>query len=109
MKRIETKEMEKAIYSYDIAIRIFNNINWGDDDPEIQEFFAIWGEDVDREKYTIKSELSENVMYIFRWNKNGTNLVPYHVSYREKTIRNLEKGSRKYGFQSILNECVYES
>lgn len=104
MSIIETKEIEKTIYSYETTNKIYNKIYWGDDLNE--NYFAIDGENAKKNKkyYNIEGNLSDGVLYIFRWNLKKTKLIPYHVSMKKKTCENIMKGSKKFGTMSIIQE-----
>lgn len=111
MNMIETRSIKKATYDYKTAEKIYERRVWDDDDPEIKEFKAINGKEA--KKYLINTKglkvhgkLNDDVYYIFRWNKKHNGLVPYHVTMKRKTRLNIEKGSRKFGSLSILNEVV---
>ncbi len=111
MKMITTRSIKKAIYNFETAEKIYERRVWSDDDPEIKTFKAIEGGEAykylkNHRNLKIKGTLSDDVYYIFRWNKKHNGLVPYHVTMKRKTILNLEKGSRKFGSLSILNEVV---
>ena len=96
-------ELFKYVYSSNEIHTHSGEIYWG----KARSFPAISGSQAmqlaNAAHVTINGKLIDDCLYIFRQAKKG-GLVPYRVSMHPKTRANIEKGSRRYGALSIINE-----
>jgi hypothetical protein len=93
-----------CIYNYDDFYKIANCISMGDD----AHYNAIYGDEAEMEAvragYNISGYLLPECLYIFRWTRDRSKLIPARVSMHPKTAANIMRGSRKYGIGHIQAE-----
>lgn len=94
------------VVTYDYWYKARDLIYWGDDIDHLSVEGSYAEKLAKKGGIEIVGKLLPDVYYIFRLNKKGTKLIPLRVSMHPKTSYNIEKGSKKYGSMSILNEVL---
>ena len=106
MKIKQTRNLRHAIVSFEL----FNKLGGWDIAPETELSSVIEGINGDDARHWFKKLkttckvadcLSENCLYVFTYNKEGTALVPRRITMSYQTYANYSKGWRKYGSESI--------
>lgn len=92
------------IVDFETFNKVKNNVNFGEKIGLATVRGDIAMELAMAEGLKINDRLLKECDYIFRFNKKGTHLCALRVSMHPKTIANLEKGSKRFGSLSILNE-----
>ena len=95
MTRIYTQDINKTIYKKKFCIKIKNSDTSHVKEGEYitKEIYCILGKDVP--EGTTPDILSDDTAYVFYKNRYGT-LHAVHVTYRAKTIANMEWHRRKF-------------
>ena len=106
---MRTNNIFECIYTADETTKIYDRSYWGESMDDVNYIDGPDAMQQAKENNIIiggGSALSSGVGYIFRWNQAHTRLVPYHVTMKLKTIANINNGSCKYGYDSILRDAL---
>lgn len=99
-----TRKLVKATYDYETFNRLKDGAIWGEtltchvmNGKAAREYFNKKYKPYNKNyKLMHGKTLLEECLYIFRWDRTHTKLIPARVSMHPKTIANYDRGSQRF-------------